>query len=495
MVLVVVGIGVLAWAVQKSAEPPAPSSKSESPAERAQRLAKHLRAFYPDRLNEAAAKELGEMGPEASAAVPKLIELLWDESWRVRKEASETLDRIDKDWPKRDEASAAVPHLIPFLWHQDKEVREAAAQTLDRIDKDWPRREEARAAIPQLIKVLGDKGNWKDVLQAATETLDRIDKDWPKRDEAKRAVADILDLFGAPISDYEEVGQTLDRIDGKWRESDKAKAVVLKLIRERYKSSDRWDIPHTLDYMDRNWKESPEAKKAISELIDELTAEASRFGYVSPPEGELSESAVEKAAIRALVDKLDTRSRAEFETTVAVLDSLDKDWPVYKEAKPVATKLTARLTTWNPNPGKGAVPPILPETLDRMDPTWAQSDNARKAIPELVKRLSDRRDDDVVADAALLVRIDEESMEPVEERIIPRLADTRDDTGYEVVLAIKTLGRIGKAPAIVVPKLVKWPEGRYRGDFFSTERKDHQIALAAVEALGVDFPTNGGHPV
>jgi HEAT repeat protein len=451
LMLAVIGIAIVAlvWAMNWSPEPPTPPPESESPAKRAHRLAWALKEHSGNARKEAA-DELGKMGPEANDAVPQLIELLWSEDDDVRRAATQALDRIDKDWPKREEASAAVPHLIPRLWDQYEWRREAAARTLDRIDKDWP-----------------------------------------KRDEVRGAVTDLLDLLGEPVSDGAEVARILDRIDGHWRESEKAKTVAVKLIKQRYKTSWREykqrEIEIALERMNENWRESPEAKRAIGELIAELTAEANKFDDLSPPEGSPLWSAVERTALRALIDKLDTRSRAEFETAVAVLDCLDRHWPQYNEAKTVATKLTARLLTWDPpkvdkespfTPSKGAIPPILAETLDRMDPNWAQSDNARKAVPVLVKRLRNPSFDDdsinygFVAIAALLIRIDEESMEPVEERIIPRLVEIRGDTGYEVVVAIKTLGRIGKEPAVVVPRLVKWLQGPGR------------VALAAVEALG-----------
>jgi HEAT repeat protein len=444
MVLAVIGIGaLLVWSLTRRPEPPAPPPKSDSPAERAQRLARLLKLASSDERRDAA-KGLGNMGPEAKDTVPQLIELLWDEAEKVRKAAAVALDQIDKDWPKRDEARAAVPHLIPFLWGEVQEFREAATQTLDRIDQDWP-----------------------------------------KRDEARRAVADLLDLLGEPVSDHMEVAKILDRLDANWRKSEKAKTVAVKMAKQAYKTSPsssggRENTP--LDGMDNNWQESPEAKRALSELIDELTAEASKSRYVSPLAGGPLGSVVEKTAIRALIEKLDTRSRDEFETTVAVLDSLDEHWPQYKEAKTVATKLTARLLAWNANPGKCAIPPILLETLDRMDPTWAQPDNARKAIPELLKGLDGNRDD-VVALAALLLRIDEESMELEEERIIPRLVEkSHANAADEVVLAIKTLGRIGKDPAVVVPRLLKFAEGGNQRDY--SDRQAHQIGLALVEALG-----------
>ena len=89
-----------------------------------------------------AARELGELGPEAQAAVPLLIDRLEDSDWLVRRQAAKALGAIGD--------VAAVEPLIEVVSDRNGEwgVRTAAARSLGRLG-------DARAVGP-LVAVLND---------------------------------------------------------------------------------------------------------------------------------------------------------------------------------------------------------------------------------------------------------------------------------------------------------------------------------------------------
>jgi len=76
------------------------------------------------------AMALGELGPEASAAVPALCVALKDKDKDVRRQAANALGRIG------DAARAAIPPLTELLSDTDDEVRRSAADALRDIDPD-----------------------------------------------------------------------------------------------------------------------------------------------------------------------------------------------------------------------------------------------------------------------------------------------------------------------------------------------------------------------
>jgi HEAT repeat protein len=78
-------------------------------------------------VRQTAAKELGEIRPEAKAAAPDLIAALKDQDASVRADAAFALRNIGP------EAKAAVPALRVALKDRDENVRQAAAEALRKI--------------------------------------------------------------------------------------------------------------------------------------------------------------------------------------------------------------------------------------------------------------------------------------------------------------------------------------------------------------------------
>ena len=93
-----------------------------------------------ERIKELAAEALAAIGPDASAAVPALVEALLDEdiggAWG---HASTALASIGQ---------AAVPNLIDSLSDSSEVTRDIAFQTLGQL------KQEARGAVPYLIPFL-----------------------------------------------------------------------------------------------------------------------------------------------------------------------------------------------------------------------------------------------------------------------------------------------------------------------------------------------------
>ena len=102
------------------------SGQEQDVSEGVSELVKDLNDQRADvRIN--AARALGEIGPEAKAAVPALIETLKDEEASVRSSAAFALSRI---------GLAAVPALSEALKDEDRNVRGSAAVALDQIRSD-----------------------------------------------------------------------------------------------------------------------------------------------------------------------------------------------------------------------------------------------------------------------------------------------------------------------------------------------------------------------
>jgi HEAT repeat protein len=93
-------------------------------------------------VRHAAAYELGEMGPQAEAAIPALIQSLSDTNAQVRASAGYSLSRM---------GTAAVPGLLEARAHGNETARQAAATTLERF---YP---SLRPALPILMTMAADE--------------------------------------------------------------------------------------------------------------------------------------------------------------------------------------------------------------------------------------------------------------------------------------------------------------------------------------------------
>lgn len=367
IVLVGIVVGPLVWFLNRPPEapappaPPAPPEKLESTADRVERLTRKLKRDRSDDRTDAA-RELGAIGPEASAAVPQLIELLWD---------------------------------------RERKVREAATAALDQIDKNWPKHAEARAGVPRLIRLLGEN-------EKTTDILDRIDANWPKLDEAKAVAPKLLDQLLTDMQlrqerDWRDLVKVLDRVDGDWRESPKAKQLFGKLVEQYYRDATRQGGRETdaLKSLNKNWETSAELKKARSKALKSfLDNPKTLVDHRRETEESLNQidrgwrwTEEARAAVNAFIDQLKTVDGEDFAVRIAALDLIDRDWPRLPGAGRIVKPLHARLTATAlkdegddfRDVGKDSfLLLILAETLDRLDPYWVQSDSAKQAVPKLL---------------------------------------------------------------------------------------------------------------
>lgn len=147
-----------------------------------------------------AAYSLGKIRPEASEAVPALIEAM------LRGYTNEAHGQVDIDYELvgvlRDiagSAEVAVPVLVEALRDEDEKMREEAARALSKIGP------EAKEAVPALIQALYDKDGT--VFWHAAEALGQIGPD------ARQAVPTLIDkLEHARGADCEVFAQALKAI-------------------------------------------------------------------------------------------------------------------------------------------------------------------------------------------------------------------------------------------------------------------------------------------
>jgi len=80
-------------------------------------------------VRQTAALALGNIGPEARAAIPALTNALNDPAWSVRRQAAIALGQIGPD------AAPALPSLERLAKDKDKQVARAAIDAISRIKK------------------------------------------------------------------------------------------------------------------------------------------------------------------------------------------------------------------------------------------------------------------------------------------------------------------------------------------------------------------------
>jgi HEAT repeat protein len=102
---------------------------------------------------------LGQMGPDAHLAVPRLIRALKDKDATLRNFAEDALNKIGA-------TRSDVETLVPLLDETNSQVRLAALQLLARVGAD------AQPALPALIKLAEDTDN--KVRAKAVEALSRV---------------------------------------------------------------------------------------------------------------------------------------------------------------------------------------------------------------------------------------------------------------------------------------------------------------------------------
>lgn len=265
----------------------------------------------------AAARLLGEIGPQIQDTIPNLTKLLVDKDGRVRIFAAEAIWRIDNReiaWTAmlellrdkdpllrgdeavrigatfRAKAASAITPLRNSLWDHDSEVRASAAESIGRIGPT------ARQAVPALIALLSNDEEEDHVLSAAAEALGLIGPDskaavlvlqqrlkhpnWYVRVSAALALWHIdQDMTGLPIAieglqnrNYRVrvvAAETLAHL----KQPERAVSVLLDVLSNTYfgearlNGNERYMVPRALGRI------GPLAKAAVPALLELLKDE------------------------------------------------------------------------------------------------------------------------------------------------------------------------------------------------------------------------------
>ena len=99
-------------------------------------------------IRRSAAKELGQVGPDAAPAIPALLRSAVNVDATVRELALDALNAIDPAWPENTEAQRAFPDLVAALKSWSSAVSKAAFRLLSII---------GQPAVPDLVNVLSDE--------------------------------------------------------------------------------------------------------------------------------------------------------------------------------------------------------------------------------------------------------------------------------------------------------------------------------------------------
>ncbi|MFH1516918.1 MAG: HEAT repeat domain-containing protein [Pseudomonadota bacterium] len=167
IMLIALGLGIIysGWFLAQSVRWPFTTTLAEnitpliSPKARAPGYGIAL-SSNNEAVREAASRALDEIGPEAQAAIPKLLKSLKNREAEIRRSAIEALGNMG------GKASETAPHLAGALRDKSAAVRASAAEALAKV------RARADVALPALKEALNDTAtNVREAAQAAIEKL------------------------------------------------------------------------------------------------------------------------------------------------------------------------------------------------------------------------------------------------------------------------------------------------------------------------------------
>jgi HEAT repeat protein len=400
-----------------------------------------LRSSRDVSVRSAATKALGKIG-DARAVEPLLVALtdtsvgarsswagaLSDFGDTVRK----ALVEIDPNWAKTEAALAALPQLVKGLLDSDDEnARDNMARALGEIGD--PRAVEPLSAVfrdshsltvARALGKIGDRratgplveafaSNSTEVREAAADVVKKIDPNWAKSEAARGAIAKLVEAFAFPRGTphdrygYLDLGaakellgaveKTLEQIDPSWAKSEAARAAVPRLL-EAVRSG-TWGPPlNVLGKIGDTRAIEPLVVALAAESWEEHKAVESALTAIDP---EWAKSEAAKAAIPELVAAVchSTFTKLEEETAARALEQIGEaavgplvgaltNVPGLHKAGVVET--TRRhcdgRTEFHSCP---EVHRMVEDTLCRIDPHWGTAEDARAAVPKLIKELKD----------------------------------------------------------------------------------------------------------
>ena len=141
---------------------------------------------HEEDVRKSAASALGQIGPDAKAARPHLVDVLEDENAAVRASAARALGQIGP-------IVEAFLHLIDALEDPNDHVSESAAHALEQIGPN------AKASVSRLVEALKDRSAY--VRLIAARTLGQIGPD------ANVAVPDLIEVMKDPERDVRQIAR------------------------------------------------------------------------------------------------------------------------------------------------------------------------------------------------------------------------------------------------------------------------------------------------
>ena len=363
-------------------------------------------------VRKVAAEALAEL--RDVRAVAPLIDRLNDNDPVIRKVAAEALERIDPAWRESEAVRMAVPALLRRLEDGSYDIREAATEALERIDLGWWESEVARAAAPALLRRLNDEDLFEQ--NAAAETLGKLGD--------VRAIAPLIEKLNDRSSTVRRAAAAaLERIDSSWRGSEAARMAVPALLRRLSDDDEsvRWVAAEALGELGD--------ARAVAPLIDRLNDDDYVRGVASVALSKLGDA----RAVAPLIDRL-----ADCDPTVRLVaaEALGKFGDAQAVA-PLIDRLVDNVGMYGTTVREAAT-----AALERIDPSWRESEAARAAVPALLQRLNDDEYEirEVAAEALCELR-DTRAVVPLIDRLKDNYHSIRE-------VAAKALGALGDARAV-----------------------------------------------
>lgn len=288
------------------------------------------------------------------------------------------LEKIDPEWHKSPEAKTAIPYLIFLLAKNDlsetywPEYYQALKQTLEKIDPNWHKSGQAKASIPYLLKLLKNGR-----LSIVSSMLEKIAPDWYKTQEAKAGIPHLICCCIPRTKETMAFAmESLNKIDPEWLKSIQAKTAIPLLVQNlQWHSSISEPSLEMLEKIHPEWYKTKEGKDSILELIKRIRtravsgATASMFGKIG---------AEAKSIIPVLIRTI--HSEEAHKEAAAALDKIDPQWHRSKEARSLVPYLIISLGTSS----KSGFQDIV-DALEKIHPGWHKSREARGCSSELVK--------------------------------------------------------------------------------------------------------------
>lgn len=432
----------------------------------------------------AAIRHLEELGTFADSAVPYLVKVLADPHPDIRSAAVSALEEIDSEWSRSEAARNVIPDLIKSLFNKDKSARNAAVEALEKIDPEWARSEAARGVIPNLMSALFDKD--KNTQMASVGALGKMG---PAAAKAAPSLIRLLsnedkDIRSAAAAALGEIGSAAEEAVPHLIKA-MADSHVLTPAAEALEKIGSAGIPelvkalsdseknvrtgsaNALDAIDPEWRNSDSAREAVPELLKTLTDSFSSgrgiaveaLGAIGPSE-----------ALPHLINVLADTEEQVRDGAKTALDKIDPQWPQSEDARNATLKFVEALT----DADKGARDAAR-EALSKIDPKWEQSEPVRKSMPRFVKALSNPLNSIRCAGAESLGALGSMAAKAVP-YLIKATADNDRDVREAAKSALKKIDpewQKSESAVKALPRLVK-----------ELGEEDWRIRNAAAAALG-----------